>query len=235
MEIKEFGTLRLDGQPRPFLTQHNSEKISLGDSIDGLSIPFLMWTDRLWVSTWTICLGVSWNSLNEVGFIYGKPLKIDNTPYLCRSLRVGQSHKVENEWDDILNRFGDDDSLWHWKNMCFWGQERAQSNPTQQAWRGFYSAHHWECQYGAHTGITYGFRPVLKKLPANPEVSDELIGSHLQIYGPNGNICGVLREYSDYDLVLGDILLYSPGQTWNRVDDNMAVVDREAIVWMKKE
>ena len=235
MEIKEFGTLRLDGQPRPFLTQHNSEKISLGDSIDGLSIPFLMWTDRLWVSTWTICLGVSWNSLNEVGFIYGKPLKIDNTPYLCRSLRVGQSHKVENEWDDILNRFGDDDSLWHWKNMCFWGQEKAQSSPAQRVCRGYYSARHWECQYGSHTGRNYGFRPVLKELPASPKVSDELIGNQLQIYGPNGNICGVLQEYSDYDLVLNNVLLYSPGQSWNRVDSDVAVVDRDAIVWMKKE
>ena len=181
------------------------------------------------------------------GYIFGHPVKIDGTPYLCRSLKVGEERDVPNEWDSILDDLGEDDGLWHWSNGYFWGQE----GPNLEGWesfcvvRGYCSARYWYIYTSAAQLIDVGFRPVLKPLPPEPMISESLIGARLKVYSPDVVIIGQLVEYSDYDLVIELPRVLSSSalnvrrreandSQWAHRDGYRLTVDRAAIAWMEK-
>ena len=236
MEIKNFGSLYLDGQPSELNAVYGGGAISLGDTVPEEAIPFVKWKD-LWVAGKAICLNASWDDLNKHNFITGHPIKIDGVPYLCRSLKVGEKENVPNEWDSILDDLGEDDNLWHWGSGYFWGQEGSKYEASDRAVRGYPSARFWD--YGSATTryVGVGFRPVLEPLPPEPLISDTLIRADLKVYGPDTAIIGQLVEYTDYDLVMApNTKLRLPRKCqWVRRDGKRIIIDRAAIVWMKEE
>ena len=110
MEIKKFGTIYLDGWPYKPGTQYNGEVLSIRDSVPDRSIPFVKWKN-LWVASQCACFNTTWLALDHFDFIYGHPVKIDGKSYLCRSLKVGSEEGVPNEWDNIIDEFGEDNEL----------------------------------------------------------------------------------------------------------------------------
>ena len=236
MEIKNFGSLYLDGQPSELKAIYRGGAISLGDTVPEKAIPFVKWKD-LWVASEIVCPNASWNELNHFGFIFGWPIRIDGVLYLCRSLKVGEERDVPNEWDDILNDLGEDDSLWHWDKMYFWGQETSRKGASTRAVRGSHSARYWNGTYATNRRVGVGFRPVLESLPPAPLISDSLVGATLKLYGPNKTFSGRLEEFSDYDLVVApNTGLHLPRKCqWARRDGKRIIIDRTSIVWMKEE
>ena len=142
MEVKNFGSLYLNGRPSVLNAKYGGGNISLGDTVPEEAIPFVKWKD-LWVAGKAICLNASWDDLNKHNFITGHPIKIDGVPYLCRSLKVGEKENVPNEWDSILDDLGEDDNLWHWGSGYFWGQEGSKYEASTRAVRGWVSARCW--------------------------------------------------------------------------------------------
>ena len=236
MEIKNFGSLYLNGQPSELNAVYGGGDISLGDTVPGKAIPFVKWKD-LWVASEIICPNAGWNDLEKYNFITGWPIRIDGVLYLCRSLRVGEERDVPNEWDSILDELGEDDSLWHWSKQLFWGQEISKKRGSFRAVRGRHSARYWNDLSATTRHVTVGFRPVLEPLAPEPLISDALIRADLKVYGPDTAIIGQLVEYTDYDLVMApNTKLRLPRKCqWVRRDGKRIIIDRAAIVWMKEE
>ena len=236
MEIKNFGSLYLNGQPSELNAVYGGGDISLGDTVPGKAIHFVKWKD-LWVASEIICPNASWNDLEKYNFITGWPIRIDGVLYLCRSLKVGEERDVPNEWDSILDELGEDDSLWHWSKQLFWGQEISKKRASLRAVRGWVPARFWGSSYATYRSVNVGFRPVLEPLAPEPLISDALIRADLKVYGPDTAIIGQLVEYTDYDLVMApNTKLRLPRKCqWARRDGKRIIIDRAAIVWMKEE
>ena len=236
MEVKNFGSLYLNGRPSVLNAKYGGGNISLGDTVPEEAIPFVKWKD-LWVAGKAICLNASWDDLNKHNFITGHPIKIDGVPYLCRSLKVGEKENVPNEWDSILDDLGEDDNLWHWGSGYFWGQEGSKYEASNRAVRGYHSARYWDYFNAATRYVLVGFRPVLEPLPPEPLVSDTLIGANLKVYGPDTAIIGQLVEHTDYDLVMApNAGLRLPRKCqWARRDGKHIIIDQTAVIWMKEE
>ena len=236
MEINNFGSLYLNGQPSELNAVYGGGDISLGDTVPGKAIHFVKWKD-LWVASEIICPNASWNDLEKYNFITGWPIRIDGVLYLCRSLKVGEERDVPNEWDSILDELGEDDSLWHWSKQLFWGQEISKKRGSFRAVRGRHSARYWNDLSATTRHVTVGFRPVLEPLAPEPLISDALIRADLKVYGPDTAIIGQLVEYTDYDLVMApNTKLRLPRKCqWARRDGKRIIIDRAAIVWMKEE
>ena len=236
MEVKNFGSLYLNGRPSVLNAEYSGGNISLGDTVPEEAIPFVKWKD-LWVASEIICPNAGWNDLEKYNFITGWPIRIDGVLYLCRSLRVGEERDVPNEWDSILDELGEDDSLWHWSKQLFWGQEISKKRGSFRAVRGRHSARYWNDLSATTRHVTVGFRPVLEPLAPEPLISDALIRADLKVYGPDTAIIGQLVEYTDYDLVMApNTKLRLPRKCqWVRRDGKRIIIDRAAIVWMKEE
>ena len=236
MEIKNFGSLYLNGQPSELNAVYGGGDISLGDTVPGKAIHFVKWKD-LWVASEIVCLSASWNDLEKNNYITGWPIRVDGVLYLCRSLKVGEESDVPNEWDSILDDLGEDDGLWHWSDGYFWGQETSRHLTSFRAVRGRHSARYWDSYEAAYWYVNVGFRPVLEPLPPAPLISDSLIGAGLKVCGPNAAIIGQLVEYTDYDLVMApNAGLCLPRKCqWARRDGKRIIIDRTAVTWMKEE
>ena len=235
-EIVNLGSLYLNGQPKDLEVKYNGEVLSFGNTDSERAIPFVKWGELL-VASQCVCTNISWDELNKAGYIFGCPVKIDGTFYLCRSLEVGEEKGVPNEWDSILDDLGEDDSLWHWGSGYFWGQETARHHASHRAVRGYLSARCWNYYTTVYRGALVGFRPVLEPLPPEPLISDALIRADLKVYGSDTAIIGQLVEYTDYDLVMApNTKLCLPRKCqWVRRDGKRIIIDRAAIVWMKEE
>ena len=235
-EIVNLGSLYLNGQPKDLGVEYNGEVLSFGNTIPGKAIPFVKWGELL-VASQCVCSNIRWEQLNKAGYILGRPVKIDGVPYLCRSLKVGDENDVPNEWDSILDDLGEDDSLWHWDDQYFWGQETSRKEASYRAVRGWVSARFWLSYHATARSVDVGFRPVLEPLPPEPLISDALIRADLKVYGSDTAIIGQLVEYTDYDLVMvsnADLRLPQQCQ-WARRDGKHIIIDRTAVIWVKEE
>ena len=235
MEINNFGSLYLNGQPSELNAVYGGGDISLGDTVPGKAIHFVKWKD-LWVASEIVCLSASWNDLEKNNYITGWPIRVDGVLYLCRSLKVGEESDVPNEWDSILDDLGEDDGLWHWSDGYFWGQETSRHLTSNRAVRGWVSARYWGDNTATNRNVYVGFRPVLEPLAPEPLISDALIGSSFRIYGPDEDVCGQLVNFSDYDLVVHPApqQILCSGYKWASAIGSHIIIDRSAIAWSEK-
>ena len=113
---------------------------------------------------------VSWEDLDKNGFVNGKEIVIEGQHFRCRLLHVGNTEGVPNEWDKVLNETEENNALWHWKDMCFWGSDVSTFGVSRRAVRGSRSARLWSNGDAAYRFVNIGFRPVLE-----PLASDNLV------------------------------------------------------------
>ena len=123
VEKKTMGSLYLDDLPAvPSTLCMSNTTIRIGDTVPGKELMWVPDGKRLILAR-CCCLNVNWKQLDQQGLVFGTPMVVDGQTYVCRCLKVGAGKDEPNEWDDLLNRLGNKDALWHWKNQKFWGQE----------------------------------------------------------------------------------------------------------------
>jgi len=201
---KRFGSMYINGWFAAPNTPYpsNDGQIAFEDTAADRSIPWI-WVNDTWIAGAVYALGVTWVDLNRMGYIFGRPVRIDGKPYLCRSLKVGEERDVPNEWDAALDATCSDDELWRWNGKYFVGQEcMGEGKEETCVIRGMISPRDSSRYSVRDTNIYIGFRPVLEELPAEPKISDELRGSVLTVYGQGQALGGILVDYTDYDLIL---------------------------------
>jgi len=224
-----------DGEPSLIGSKYAGENLSIGNTVKGKEISWVN-VNGLLVADHIICINISWNNLSQQGFIFGKKVSIDGNLYLCRCLKVGSNGRTANEWDDILDATSEDDSLWHWEDAFFWGQETSKLNMARRAARGYTSARYWGSGLASYRSVYIGFRPALDPLVPDYLISDSQVGTTINVYGNDGDISGVLCGFTDYDLFLSPTAdnAQIPDYPWCfQQEDGTIIIDRFAVTISK--
>lgn len=203
-EIVRLGSLYLNDFPVLPGTSYNNKCLDVGDTEQGMELEWVQYNGTLY-GIRCACLNISWDQLNDNGLVHGTLVWIDGKSYWCRSLKVGSGRETPNEWDALLDEFGEDDSLWHWTNRLFWGQEAPEwedGTMIARAVRGLNFARYWTSVKSCHQLSHLGFRPVLEPITLL-EMSDLVVGSNIKVQLPqNGFAEGLLVRYDEYDMVV---------------------------------
>lgn len=242
---RKFGSIYLnDEMVLPGAVYIKTPEITFGDTgPDNMSLSWVYGINGNFVATNCALINISWNNLNRQGYVSGRPVFIDGKGYLCRCLWVGQAEGENNEWDDLLDRYGDDPAFWGDSYCRFWGQELVGRGHSKKAvLRGGNSTRDRIQAAALNRNIgdgkdykTYCFRPVLEPLRAAPTLDDDLVGVGLEVYGPSGTaIKGTLTGFDDYDLTIAAPHgLTRQTQNWVVRKRKSAIVSRDSIVWMR--
>ena len=129
--------------------------LTFGDSgADDETINWVKVADNLLIADRNLLHYISWDNLNDRGYITGVTVTIDGIQYTVRSLTY-------DEWDTYIvnGPAGTDNETWHWLNCYSWTQRISGS------WaylRGFSSISDNTSQQSNTGVISSGFRPVLQ-------------------------------------------------------------------------
>lgn len=201
VQTLKLGSLYLDDKPVTSGTGYRpGQAISFGEAtpdpdkaISWVPVNGLLIADRCLLTS------ISWSNLNAQNLVFGKEIKIQGFQFRSRLLKVGNSDRVPNEWDAALDIVSDNDNLWHWKNISFWGQE-TWGNASYRAHRGYFSARFWDWLSASHRNASLGFRPALE--PLHTDHSALRPSQDILVIGHDGCVVGKLVEKTQYDLVL---------------------------------
>ena len=161
-KVKKFGTMRILGAAvqapeKPYykgdVLGYNGTNFGIGDTVAGKEITWLKLGD-LWVCDRNILQGVSWETLNEKGLVFGKEVEIDGEKYKLRILTGSDGNDYgegyNNEWDRLMDEYNEDNDLLHYDNMYSWCQETDCDYSSSWSLRGCNSARY--CISGSATG-----------------------------------------------------------------------------------
>ena len=204
--IFKFGALYLDNKiqhipQQPIrngdIPQYDGQAaISIGLEEKGGSITWVKPNGQnLLIADRVLLVNVSWEDLDQNDLVNGKQIQIDGQYFHCRLLQVVKRKIFPSEWDKILDETGEDDTLWHWNNAYFWGQEKPTDVSPTRAVRGYYSARRWGGSDAANRNVGVGFRPALEPLPSDTPIPNiKLDGIDFQLTSlPGGNFCPILQ------------------------------------------
>ena len=121
-------------------------------------------TGILLIADRVLLCNVSWDDLAAAGFVDGVEVVLKGRKYRCHMLPVGEKFNSQNAWDDALDRTRDDNEIWHWEFMRFWGRDKMNGLRTL---RGHYSARHYDWNASSYRNANYGFRPALEPLESD--------------------------------------------------------------------
>ena len=177
-KVKKFGTLRILGAAVPApqkpyykgdILGYNGTDFEIGDTVAGKEITWLKLGDLL-VCDRNILQGVSWETLNEKGLVFGKEVEIDGDKYKLRILTGSDGNDYgegcNNEWDRLMDEYNEDNDLLHYDNMYSWCQETDCDYASIRSIRGCNSALHYNGYNATYTYTSLGWRPALEKLNA---------------------------------------------------------------------
>lgn len=175
-KIKKFGTLQILGAAVPApekpyrkgdVLGYNGTDFGIVDTVPGKEITWLKLGD-IWVCDRNILQGISWETLNKKGFVFGKEIEIDNEKYTLRILTGSDGEDYgkgcDNEWDHLADEYDEDNDILHFDNMYSWCQETYYDDASDRSIRGYNSARSYNCCDTTTTDAIIGWRPVLEKL-----------------------------------------------------------------------
>ena len=231
MEIIKLGSIYANGHTYiPRFRRDGNENISLGDTVPGKELQWIQYKGKL-IANRCACINASWKQLDKIGYTFAWPVLIDGNCYLCRSLKVGAEEGEPNEWDDVLRFCGYEDSLWHWRDIEFWGQEAPADSCEVRVVRGFYSATYFSAKRSTMLSTLIGFRPVLEPLPAL-DWSGISAGLRLIVYRKDGSIAeGTLSSLDDYDLWLSNVVWNHRDGRKPKTTKKTSLISKDDVVW----
>lgn len=242
--IIRLGSLYLNDCPAEIgLAYKPGKTISIGETAPGKEIHWVVVNDML-IADRCILTEVSWDDLNAQNLVFGKEVTISGFRFTARLIQVGAEEGAPNEWDSALDAVGEDNSLWHWEDMFFWGQEAATGTASSRAYRGYTSARTFYCTSSSRRSVSLGFRPALVPLPSDtlwPSSKamwwlsekvmwdDAHLDEKLMLWGGQNIIFGRLEELTDYEVILSDRGGAMSNDFGSRLGNGRIVIDRAAI------
>lgn len=171
--------------------------IAIGPADKGKSITWIKPDSlNLLIADRALLVEASLEDLNKNGFVTGKPILMNGQYFRCRLLQVGEENNIPNEWDAALDETGEDDNLWHWTKMFFWGADASTYDASDCEVRGYCSARFWSDSNAEAQYPDVGFRPALEPLPSDaPTLNINLEGIDFQLVSlPEGDgFCPILQ------------------------------------------
>ena len=171
--------------------------ISIGLSKKGEGITWIKANGQnLLIADRVLLTKTSWEDLDKNGFITGKPVLMDGQCFQCRLLHVGNGENISNEWDATLDETGENNDLWKWAEIYFWGTDVSTNEASLRAVRGYHSARGWSFNNATYRYANVGFRPALEILPSDAPIPNiNLDGIDFQLSSlPGGEgFCPILQ------------------------------------------
>lgn len=246
VEKLKFGSLYMDGQPKEVGGWYpsNEPALRLGNTVPGKEITWIKSGD-IYIAEQCLINFISFNNIARWGYTEPVKMNIDGRLATIRLLNVGEWKGAPNEWDDALNRVGDERSLWNggkkdeWDSgLAFFGAKKSKSSPLIV--RGEYGQPRSFHVVGRGFLISgpddaspsIGWRPALEFRVDR----DAVPGDQLCIKLRHSWVRGVLLEKTNYDLILKAIpetpfeLLKAEGCLLLDHEKGLAAVERQAIM-----
>lgn len=185
--IRKFGTLMLHGMPMPVpekpfykggVIGYNGTEFEIGDTVEGKELTWLKVGD-IWVCDRNILAGVSWDTLNEKGYVFGKEITIDGNRFKVRCLTGSDGTEdsygagCDNEWDRFMDEYNEDNDLTHYMDMYTICQETDCDYSDCRSVRGYSSARGYFSYSAAYTDTGFAFRPALEDLNHDQEKTEK--------------------------------------------------------------
>lgn len=185
-----------------------------------------------------VLLGVSYDDLDANGLVQGVPLvfPVDGLDYRCRLLRVGETNKQRNEWEEFFAGISDH-LTWEMDGEYSWGLDTLE-NGLAAVRRGCGMAH-WTSFSKESRLPLVGWRPLLE--PIFPPLDELPVGFCIQVWGKGiGDrdiaVEGSVLQVTAYDLLLRvDLLPNARLPWWQSVAPGVIAVDRSAIIRISVE
>lgn len=158
---------------------YNRQDIMITDTKPGFEIKWLHLKDNIYICDRGLINCVSWDTLEKAGYVSGKEVMIDGKR--CRIRLMTGSNGIPgtygrdrcNEWDELMDKYGENNNLTHYKDMQTWCQEADCNYSDYRSVRGYRSARDY-CGYHATNSRTYvAFRPALEILTSEDEKNEE--------------------------------------------------------------
>ena len=196
----KLGSLYLDDKPVTLCAEYRSgQAISFGEAAPDTAISWVP-VNGLLIAGRCLLTDISWDDLNVQNLVFGKEIKVHGFQFRSRLLKVGNAEGVPNEWDAALDVVGENDDLWNWENMFFWGQDSTAVDASRRALRGYFSARYYTWSTSSTRYALYGFRPALE--PLSIDSADLRPGQKILAIGRAGAVVGTLEDMTHYDLIL---------------------------------
>ena len=136
---------------------------------------------------------ISWQDLDEAGYVYGKELSLDGYNFRCRLLTGGDTPQDDpyqgatrpNEWDTLVGGVGSNspqpdladnaaplspdhlasphNRLWNWFGAVSWTAEPVASRADGRVCRGYHGPTYFYDNTVDHRHEDIGWRPVLEQ------------------------------------------------------------------------
>ena len=226
----KFGSLYVNDKPIDPGTEYKPDQaISFGTMTPDKAINWVP-VNGLLIADRCLLARISWDDLNDQGLVFGREIQLFGFRFWARLLKVGNCEGVPNEWDSALDVVGENDDLWHWEDMFFWGQETVLTDASSRAYRGYRSARLWSWNNSSYRYATLGFRPALEPLATVPTTLK--LGQDVLAIGKDGAVVGKLMDATTYDLVIqpnADGLVGKAAFAANMRNGTVAV-DRQGIL-----
>ena len=196
----KLGGLYLDDKPvYPGMEYQPGQAISFGATASDSAISWVPVNGML-IADRSLLTNISWDDLDAQGLVFGREINIQGFRFKIRLLKVGTDEGVPNEWDAALDAVGEDDALWHWKSIYFWGQESVSESVSLRARRGCFSARHWGYNTASSRSASLGFRSALEPLTTDPSALRH--GQTVLVIGHDGAVVGDLEDMTPYDFII---------------------------------
>lgn len=158
---------------------YNRPDIMITNTKPGFAIAWLHLKENIYICDRGLINCVSWDTLEKAGYVSGKEVMIDGKR--CRIRLMTGSNGISgtygrdrcNEWDELMDKYGENNDLTHYKDMQTWCQEADCNYSDYRSVRGYRSARDY-CGYHATNSRTYvAFRPALEILTSEDEKNEE--------------------------------------------------------------
>ena len=226
--IVKLGSLLMDGaRTEPEAAYQPGKALSF---VDGYGISWIV-VNGLLIADHSLLVNISWDDLNNQGLVFGKQITLNGQKLLCRLLKVGKDRYSSNEWDDALNIVGENNNLWSWYGVYFWGQDTPVNHASGRAFRGYNSARLWAWNDSPTRSSRLGFRPILEPIPSEG-ISP---GAHICAIGGQSILRGKLLEITNYDALIqperSSIFADSDlGKLYIKLNDGTIIIDQHQMV-----
>lgn len=149
---------------------------------------------KLFVVDRMLLTRVSWQDLDEAGYVQGREIVIDDQRFLCRLLSGGDTPREDpyqgaiqaNEWDTLVGGLAkrapkpaaadhesplspahldsSHNSLWHWFGAVSWTAEPVASRANGRVCRGYHGPTYFYVNTVDHRHEDIGWRPLLEEI-----------------------------------------------------------------------
>lgn len=158
---------------------YNRPDIMITNTKRGFEIAWLHLKDNIYICDRGLINRVSWDTLEKAGYVSGKEVMIDGKR--CRIRLMTGSNGILgtygkdrcNEWDELMDKYGENNDLTHYKDMYTWCQETNCDYSDCRSIRGYDSARGCNYSDASFASTLFAFRPALEILTSEDEKNEE--------------------------------------------------------------